>query len=61
MATDKLSVLAQLITDARADFDKATAGNKAAKTRVRKAMFDARNQAQEIRKSFAGAAATEAV
>lgn len=57
MATDALATLAQVISDIRPDFDKAIAGNKAAKTRVRKAMFDARNQAQEIRKGFAGSAA----
>lgn len=36
----------------RDDFEKAEAGNKAAQTRVRKAMQDVKNLAQDIRKEM---------
>jgi len=42
--------LRQLVEQVSEDIDKATGGNKAAGTRVRKAMQDIKNLAQEIRK-----------
>ena len=42
--------LIRLIEDARDDVMKAEGGNKAAGTRVRKAMQDIKNQAQNVRK-----------
>ncbi len=44
--------LVQLVTTVREDVEKAQAGNKAAQTRVRKAMQDVKNLAQEIRKKI---------
>jgi predicted transcriptional regulator len=44
--------LVQLVTTVREDFEKAEAGNKAAQTRVRKAMQDVKNLAQDIRKEM---------
>lgn len=44
--------LVALIEATRADVEKAEAGNKAACTRVRKAMQDLKNYAQEIRKEM---------
>jgi hypothetical protein len=44
--------LLKLVTDVRDDVEKATAGNKAATARVRKAMMDVKNIAQEIRKEM---------
>ncbi|MEY2784565.1 MAG: hypothetical protein RL277_769 [Planctomycetota bacterium] len=44
--------LLKLVTDVRDDVEKATAGNKAATARVRKAMMDVKNLAQEIRKEM---------
>ena len=44
--------LVQLITTVREDVEKAQAGNKAAQTRVRKAMQDVKNLAQDIRKEM---------
>lgn len=44
--------LAALVDATRADVEKAEAGNKAACTRVRKAMQDMKNLAQEIRKEM---------
>jgi hypothetical protein len=44
--------LLKLVTDVREDVEKATAGNKAATARVRKAMMDIKNLAQEIRKEM---------
>ncbi len=42
--------LKQLINDVDDDVNKAIGGNKAAGTRVRKAMQDIKNMAQEVRK-----------
>lgn len=44
--------LVQLVTSVREDFEKAQSGNKAAQTRVRKAMQDVKNLAQDIRKEM---------
>jgi hypothetical protein len=44
--------LVQVVNDARVDLEKAEAGNKAATSRVRKAMQDVKNIAQEIRKEM---------
>lgn len=44
--------LVKLVTDARDDVEKATAGNKAATARVRKSMMEIKNLAQEIRKEM---------
>jgi len=46
---EKFEQLKQLVLDAEADVRKFEAGNKAAGTRVRKAMQDLKNLAQEIR------------
>jgi len=42
--------LKQLVADIEDDVHKAVGGNKAAGTRVRKAMQDIKNTAQEVRK-----------
>lgn len=44
--------LVQVVNEAKADLDKAEAGNKAATSRVRKAMQDIKNIAQDIRKEM---------
>ena len=44
--------LLQVVNDARVDLEKAEAGNKAATSRVRKAMQDIKNIAQDIRKEM---------
>jgi hypothetical protein len=44
--------LVQVVNDARVDLEKAEAGNKAATSRVRKAMQDVKNIAQDIRKEM---------
>lgn len=44
--------LVKTIEDAREDVEKAEAGNKAATARVRKAMQDVKNLAQELRKEM---------
>lgn len=44
--------LVSLVEATRPDVEKAEAGNKAACTRVRKAMQDVKNFAQEIRKEM---------
>jgi len=44
--------LCRAIEEARADVEKAEAGNKAACARVRKSMQDVKNFAQEIRKEM---------
>ena len=44
--------LVQVVNDARVDVEKAEAGNKAATSRVRKAMQDVKNIAQDIRKEM---------
>jgi hypothetical protein len=44
--------LVQTVNDARVDLEKAEAGNKAATSRVRKAMQDIKNIAQDIRKEM---------
>jgi hypothetical protein len=44
--------LVQVVNEAKADLDKAEAGNKAATSRVRKAMQDVKNIAQDIRKEM---------
>ncbi|GJM19052.1 MAG: hypothetical protein DHS20C14_12650 [Phycisphaeraceae bacterium] len=49
---DLLDKLAQLIESCREDYNKSKGGNKAAGTRVRKAMQDVKNVAQDIRKEM---------
>jgi len=49
---DLLDKLQQLIESCREDYNKAKGGNKAAGTRVRKAMQDVKNVAQDIRKEM---------
>lgn len=44
--------LKQLVQDVEEDIKKALGGNKAAGTRVRKAMQDIKNAAQEVRKKI---------
>ena len=44
--------LLQVVNEARVDLEKAEAGNKAATSRVRKAMQDIKNIAQDIRKEM---------
>jgi len=44
--------LRQLVEEIAVDIDKATGGNKAAGTRVRKAMQDIKNAAQEVRRKI---------
>jgi hypothetical protein len=44
--------LVKAVNDARADVEKAESGNKAATSRVRKAMMDIKNIAQDIRKEM---------
>ena len=44
--------LVQIVNATRPDVEKAEAGNKAATSRVRKAMQDVKNLAQEIRKEM---------
>jgi hypothetical protein len=50
--SDSFHRLAAMIEAARADFEKAETGNKAATARVRKAMQDIKNLAQDIRKEM---------
>ncbi len=52
--------LRQLVEAAADDVAKATGGNKAAGTRVRKAMQDIKNAAQEVRKKILEARAPAA-
>ncbi len=49
----------QLIAEIEEDVHKAEGGNKAAGTRVRKAMQDVKNTAQEIRKEILDIGKTE--
>ncbi|MBZ0171370.1 MAG: hypothetical protein K8E66_03230 [Phycisphaerales bacterium] len=49
---DLLDKLAQMLEAIREDYNKAKGGNKAAGTRVRKAMQDVKNTAQEIRQEM---------
>ena len=44
--------LVQVVNDVRVDLEKAQAGNKAATSRVRKAMQDVKSIAQDIRKEM---------
>ena len=44
--------LVKAVNDVRADLEKAESGNKAATSRVRKAMMDIKNIAQDIRKEM---------
>jgi hypothetical protein len=44
--------LVQVVNDARVEIEKAETGNKAATSRVRKAMQDVKNIAQDIRKEM---------
>jgi hypothetical protein len=44
--------MVQVVNDVRVDLEKAEAGNKAATSRVRKAMQDVKNIAQDIRKEL---------
>jgi hypothetical protein len=50
--TQNFNKLVETIEAARGDVEKAAAGNKAATSRVRKAMQDVKNIAQEIRKEM---------
>jgi aerobic-type carbon monoxide dehydrogenase small subunit (CoxS/CutS family) len=50
--TQNYQTLVQTVQSAREDVEKAVAGNKAACARVRKAMQDIKNLAQEIRKEM---------
>lgn len=50
--------LRQLVESAADDVNKAIGGNKAAGTRVRKAMQDVKSAAQEVRKSILESRAT---
>ena len=50
--SQKYEQLVQVVNDARVDLEKAEAGNKAATSRVRKAMQDVKNIAQDIRKEM---------
>ncbi len=50
--SQNFDALAALVEATRADVEKAENGNKAACTRVRKAMQDMKNYAQEIRKEM---------
>lgn len=47
--------LKRIVMECEEDFRKADGGNKAAKTRVRKAMQDVKNTAQEIRQAMLSA------
>lgn len=49
---DSLARLEELVTSCREDFNKAKGGNKAAGTRVRKAMQEIKSLAQDIRKEM---------
>jgi hypothetical protein len=48
----EFDTLKQLVQEAEDDVNKATGGNKAAGTRVRKKMQDIKNAAQEVRKKI---------
>jgi hypothetical protein len=48
-AVDEFEQLEKLVAAAKEDYQKAVGGNKAAGTRVRKAMQDIKKQAQVIR------------
>ena len=50
--SSNFDALAALVETTRADVEKAENGNKAACTRVRKAMQELKNYAQEIRKEM---------
>ncbi len=50
--TQNYQTMVQTVQAARDDVEKAVAGNKAACARVRKAMQDIKNLAQEIRKEM---------
>ncbi|MCY3004294.1 MAG: histone H1 [Planctomycetota bacterium] len=52
MTTQNFQKLVQTIEATREDVEKAAAGNKAACARVRKAMQDVKNIAQDIRKEM---------
>ena len=51
--------LKELVDNVAEDVDKATGGNKAAGTRVRKAMQDIKSIAQEVRKKILEVRSTE--
>jgi hypothetical protein len=51
---DSLDKLQGLVESCREDYNKAKGGNKAAGTRVRKAMQEIKNLAQDIRKEMLG-------
>lgn len=50
--TNKFETLVSAVESARGDYEKAHTGNKAASARVRKAMQDVKNLAQDIRKEM---------
>ena len=52
MAMPEFEALKKLITEAEDDVAKATGGNRAAGTRVRKKMQDIKAAAQEVRKKI---------
>ena len=51
MENDPFARIEQLITEHKEDWEKAQGGNKAAGTRVRSAMQDIKNCAQDVRKA----------
>ena len=51
-AVTLLEQLEQIVTECKEDYLKSKGGNKAAGTRIRKAMQDVKNLAQEIRKEM---------
>ena len=55
----EFDLLKQLVTEAEDDVLKAAGGNKAAGTRVRKAMQDIKNAAQDVRKKILEARASQ--
>jgi hypothetical protein len=55
----EFETLKKLVTDAEADISKAEGGNRAAGTRVRKAMQDIKLAAQAIRQRVLDSRATE--
>lgn len=52
MAMPEFETLKKLVTEAEDDVAKATGGNRAAGTRVRKKMQDIKSAAQEVRKKI---------
>ncbi|MAB28835.1 MAG: histone H1 [Planctomycetaceae bacterium] len=59
MVTQHYENMKRVLAECEADVLKAAGGNKAAGTRVRKAMQDVKNIAQELRKSILDAQKTD--